>query len=566
MADTQANSFPRGTQNAANEVLDLNATNNDIQAKSQAEEKILTGLPLVLVLIALVSAMFLVALDRTIIATATPKISDQFHAIEDISWYASAYLVTSSATQLLWGRIYTFYSTKAIFLSAVVIFEVGSAVCGAAPSSTAFIIGRAIAGIGSAGIFNGTTVIITKVMPLHKRPIFVGLMGSTFGISSVVAPLMGGAFTDRVTWRWCFYINLPIGGVVLVISTILLHAPSLKDSTSLRRQIIRLDPLGTFLFLPAVVCFLLALQWGGAVYSWNNGRIIALFVVAGVLAIAFGIVQVWRQEDATLPPRIVKDRNVALGAVMMFFSAGAMISMLYTLPLWFQGVKGTSAVQSGIDNIPMVLAMVLFVIVSGGVITNTGHYMPFAYLSGTLMAIGAGLLTTLRVDSGHPEWIGYQALFGFGLGLGMQVPNIATQTVLANVDVPIGIAVIFLFQSLGGAIWVAVSQSLYTNYLTSTLPSISGIDTSSILRAGATGISKIVPADKLRPVLVVYNEALRRSFILPVALSCAIILPSLGMEWRNVKKESERREKEDIGRRKMSKEDDRRGSGVEKDA
>ncbi|CAI7623373.1 unnamed protein product [Penicillium pancosmium] len=516
----------------------------DTTSNSEPQVQSITGVRLTLIVVALLSAMFLVALDRTIIATAVPAISDKFHAIDDIGWYASAYLLTSSATQLLWGRLYTFYSTKTLFLAAVVIFEVGSAVCGAAPSSTAFIVGRAIAGIGSAGIQNGATVIITQVMPLHKRPLFIGLMGSIFGISAVIGPLLGGAFTDRVTWRWCFYINLPIGGATLLVIFLFLRTPSLSTTTTLKRQLIRLDPLGTALFLPCVICFLLALQWGGTTYSWSNGRIIALFVVAGVLFVAFAIVQAWRKEDATIPPRIIKQRSIACAAAYTSLIYGAMVAMLYTLPLWFQGVKATSAVQSGIDNIPMVLALVVASIISGKIIASMGQYVPFMFVAALLMAAGAGMISTFKVNTGHEAWIGYQVLFGLGLGCGMQQPTMAAQVVLPQADVSIGVALMFLFQSLGGAIWVAVSQNLYTNYLVKALPDISGVNASAILQAGATGLADIVPKDKLNAVLVVYNTALRNAYFVPVALACVSVLPALGMEWRNVKKESEKREAE----------------------
>ncbi|KAJ5172880.1 hypothetical protein N7492_005473, partial [Penicillium capsulatum] len=513
----------------------------EAKEKSQAEEQNPDGLRLTLITIALVSSMFLVALDRTIIATAVPRISDQFHAIGDIGWYASAYLLTSSATQLLWGRIYTFYSTKLLFILAVVVFEVGSALCGAAPNSTAFIIGRAIAGVGSAGIFSGSTIIVSQVVPLHKRPMYVGLMGSTFGIASIVGPLLGGAFTDRVTWRWCFYINLPIGAVTLVVIAFFLHAPSIRSTSTLKRQIIRLDPLGSIFFLPGVICLLLALQWGGTQYAWSNGRIIALLVLAGLLLLAFSAVQIWRKEDATVPPRIIMQRSVACGALYTSCLSGAMISMIYTLPLWFQGVKGTSAVQSGIDNIPMVLALVVASILSGATITRTGYYVPFMFVAVILISVGSGMITTFQVDTGHAAWIGYQVLFGLGLGSGMQQPTMAAQTVLDQADVSIGVALMLLFQSLGGAVWVAVSQNLYTNYLASALPGIPGVKVEAILGAGATGLAEMVPADKLGAVKVVYNTALHRALFVPVALACVMILPALGMEWRNIKKESERR-------------------------
>lgn len=211
--------------------------------------------------------------------------------------------------------MYTFYSTKTVFLIAILIFEVGSAICGGAPNSKAFILGRAIAGIGSAGIFSGATVIIAQIVPLAKRPIFVGLMGSVFGISSIIGPLMGGAFTDNVTWRWCFYINLPVGGFTMVVLFIFLAVPHNPQPCTWKRKILRLDPLGSVFFLPSVICFLLALQWGGTAYPWSNGRIIALFVIAGILMIAFVGVQIRLKKDATVPPHIFNQRSIISGVV-----------------------------------------------------------------------------------------------------------------------------------------------------------------------------------------------------------------------------------------------------------
>ncbi|KAL2689937.1 hypothetical protein Neosp_004002 [[Neocosmospora] mangrovei] len=502
---------------------------------STNDQAFISGGKLALILSALYATMFLVALDRTIIGTAVPRISTEFHALDDISWYASAYLITSSATQLLWGRIYTFYSTKIIFIAAVVIFEVGSALCGAAPNSTAFIIGRAIAGMGSAGIFSGSSVILTQILPLEKRPMYIGMMGSIFGVASIVGPLMGGAFTDNVTWRWCFYINLPIGGAVLAVLFLFLHVPQVTNTETLKRQFIRMDPIGTVLFLPGIVCLILALQWGGASYPWSDGRIIALFVVAGVLLLAFIGVQIWRQEDATTPPRIVSQRSVACGIVYAMCIGGGMISLLYTLPIWFQAIKGTSAIQSGIDTIPLVLSLVVGAIMSGAIITRTGYYVPWMFVATILTSVGSGLMTTFKTNTGHSAWIGYQVLFGLGLGTGMQQPSMAAQTVLSQSDVSIGISLMFFSQSLGGAIFICIGQSIFVNYLSDGLKVVSGINTQDILEAGATALSDLVSANKLHDVLVVYNDALQKAFIVVVAVSAFMVVPALGMEWRTVK-------------------------------
>ncbi|KAH7271247.1 hypothetical protein MRS44_004976 [Fusarium solani] len=525
-------------QRQSEEAIRLEDGPNDPKPEPETpadDQAFISGGKLALILAALYATMFLVALDRTIIGTAVPRISTEFHALDDISWYASAYLITSSATQLLWGRIYTFYSTKLIFIAAVVIFEVGSALCGAAPNSTAFIIGRAIAGMGSAGIFSGSSVILTQILPLEKRPMYIGMMGSIFGVASIVGPLMGGAFTDNVTWRWCFYINLPIGGAVLAVLFVFLHVPQVTNTETLKRQFIRMDPIGTVLFLPGIVCLILALQWGGASYPWSDGRIIALFVVAGVLLLAFIGVQIWRQEDATTPPRIISQRSVACGIGYAMCIGGGMISLLYTLPIWFQSIKGTSAIQSGIDTIPLVLSLVVGAIMSGAIITRTGYYVPWMFVATILTSVGSGLMTTFKTNTGHSAWIGYQVLFGLGLGTGMQQPSMAAQTVLSQSDVSIGISLMFFSQSLGGAVFICIGQSIFVNYLSDGLEAVSGINTQAILEAGATALSDLVPASKLHEVLVVYNDALQKAFIVVVAVSAFMVVPALGMEWRTVK-------------------------------
>lgn len=268
--------------------------------------------------------------DNTIITTAIPKITAQFNSLADVGWYGSAYMLTSCALTLAFGKIYTFYSTKWVYLTALSIFELGSLICGVAPSSLGLIIGRAVAGLGAAGLFSGAILIITQMVPLDKRPIYQGTLGAMFGIASVIGPLMGGAFTDNLTWRWCFYINLPFGGMTALIIAFLFQAPRpVKDRSGTRDQISQLDLPSLALFFPAIVCLLLALQWGGSRYAWQNGRIIALFVLFGLFTSSFVAMQIYRGDKATVPPRLIKNRNVFCAACFAFFLLGSLYCVTY---------------------------------------------------------------------------------------------------------------------------------------------------------------------------------------------------------------------------------------------
>ncbi|KLP03891.1 probable DHA14-like major facilitator; ABC transporter [Fusarium fujikuroi] len=498
-----------------------------------------SGLRLISLIVGLGLAVLLVALDNTIIATAIPRISDDFKSLDDIGWYGSSYLLTTCAFQLLFGKLYTLFNIKWVFIAAMVLFEVGSAICGAAPTSEALIVGRAIAGLGSAGIFQGAIIIIAYSIPLDKRPLYNGMFGSVYGVASVIGPLLGGAFVDHVTWRWCFYINLPVGAVAMLAAIMTVRIPKQKDPSqrsSWISYVSDLDPIGTVCFLPGVVCLLLALQWGGTKYPWSSGKVIGPLVLSTVLLAAFVAVQVWKGDKATVPPRIMRQRTVVSASVFTLLLSAAYFAIVFYIPIWFQAIKGVSAIKSGIMCLPMILSVVIFSLVAGGGVTAIGHYVPFAYASSILTAIGAGLITTFETDTGHPKWIGYQFLFGAGVGCGIQLGIIASQVVLQEADIPTGTAIITLCQMLGGAISISAAQSIFGNLLGHGISQTVGEDLNIVTQVGATDLKDVVDPRFYARVLEVYNSALTETWYLSVALAALSIVGVIGMEWKSVKR------------------------------
>ncbi|KAF4309844.1 putative mfs transporter protein [Botryosphaeria dothidea] len=499
---------------------------------------------LAFITIALCLSVFCMALDNTIISTAIPRITDQFKALDDVGWYGSSYLLTTCAFQLIFGKLYTFFSIKWTYLAALFIFELGSFICGIAPTSEALIVGRAIAGLGSAGIFSGAILIVSKTVPLRQRPTYTGLIGAMYGIASVAGPLLGGVFTDKVTWRWCFYINLPFGLITAIFIFFFFKSPKVVKNTAVgwKAKLNEFDLYGTFFFIPAIVSLLLALQWGGSKYEWKNARIIALFVVFGILILVFLGIQVWKQEQATVPPRVIKNRTVWSSAFFGALLGGAFFVMVYYLPLWFQAIKGVSAVKSGIMNLPMILGLVVISMIAGVSVSLIGYYVPFMILSSIFMSVGAGLLTTLEVDTNHPKWIGYQFIFGAGVGFGMQQTLIAVQAALPTVDIPIGTAIMMFSQTLGGALFISVGQNVFTNQLVKNIASAipeGGAQLQGLVQAtGATelqgAITRVFP-QYLAGVLSAYNDALTQAFYVSVALSALSIVGAVCVQWVSVK-------------------------------
>ncbi|KFY44979.1 hypothetical protein V494_01232 [Pseudogymnoascus sp. VKM F-4513 (FW-928)] len=492
----------------------------------------------ILIMTSLLLSIFLVTLDQNIISTAIPRITDEFHSLDDIGWYGSAYLLTTCSFQLLMGRVYKFYPAKPVFLIGIILFEIGSAICGAAPNSNAFIIGRAIAGTGTSGMFSGLMVIMFYTIPLQHRPIFQGFFGAVFALGSVIGPLVGGTFTDKVTWRWCFYLNLPIGAVTIIVTILILHLPNQKldeQASGWFARIKQLDPIGNLIFLPGVVCLILALQWGGAQYSWDNGRIIALLVLCGVLCVAFIGVQIWKKDNAMVPPRLVKQRSIAAAMWCSFFNGAGMMVVMYYLPIWFQAIKGVSALNSGIMLLPMILSTVVASLASGVMVAKLGYYTPFFILSSIITTIGAGLFTTFTPSTGHSKWIGYQVLYGIGLGFAIQQPLNVVQTVLGRADISTGTAIVTFVRFLGPAIFLPVAQNIFLSQLISKLGNIPGINSKAVLDGGATDIKNLATGDNLDRLVSDYNDSIISVFYIVVATSGITIFGSVLVEWRSLK-------------------------------
>jgi hypothetical protein len=315
------------------------------------------------------------------------------------------------------------------------------------------------------------------------------------------------------------------------------RAVAAGEGDTLWQRVMRFDPFGTLVFMPAIISLLLALQWGGTTYEWKSWRVILLFCVFGVLILVFVFVQFRQQDLATVPPRIFLKRSVWSSGFYIMCLGGSFLGSVYYLPIWFQAVKDASAVRSGIMNLPMLIAVVLFSVGAGAAVTIWGYYTPFMIVSSVLAAVGYGLTVTFTPDSGSAAWIGYQVIIGAGLGMGFQQPLMAVQTVLDIEDVPTGTSLIIFLQTLGGALFVAVSQNIFTNKLVEFVgeyvPEIP--DPTFILAVGATSVENVVEPAFLAGVKLAFNDSLTQTFIVFTALSAISILGALAVEWKSVK-------------------------------
>ncbi|UKL05562.1 MULTISPECIES: MDR family MFS transporter [unclassified Streptomyces] len=473
---------------------------------------------------ALLLGMLLAALDQTIVATALPTIVSDLGGLDHLSWVVTAYLLAATAATPLWGKLGDQYGRKKLFQLAIAIFLAGSVLCGAAQDMPQLIGFRALQGLGGGGLMVLSMAIVGDLVPPRERGRYQGLFGAVFGATSVLGPLLGGVFTEHLSWRWVFYVNVPLGAVALVVIAAALHIP-----TRPARHVI--DYLGTFLIAAVAACLVLAASLGGTTWAWGSPQIIGLAVLAVLLGAWFVRVE-RRAAEPVLPLRLFRVHTFTLSAVISFIIGFAMFGAMTYLPTFLQVVRGITPTLSGVHMLPMVAGVLIASTVSGQLITRTGHWKVFPVAGTGITAAGLLLLHRLRQDTGDLEMSLYFFTFGVGLGLVIQVLVLVVQNAVPYEDLGVATSGATFFRSIGASFGVAVFGTIFTSRLDAKITAVlagrplpPGVDAAT-LEADPRTVAALPP--RLRQeILGAYSTAITDVFL----YAAPVVLVAFVLAW-----------------------------------
>ncbi|MEU8890242.1 MDR family MFS transporter [Streptomyces sp. NPDC048442] len=414
------------------------------------------------VLLALMIAMLLAMLDNMIIGTAMPTIVGELGGLEHLSWVVTAYTLATAASTPIWGKLGDIYGRKGIFLTSIVIFVLGSVLSGMAQDMGQLIGFRAIQGLGAGGLMVGVMAIVGDLIPPRERGKYQGMMAGVMALAMIGGPLVGGALTDGLGWRWSFYINVPLGAVALAMVATVLHLPKKERSKA------KIDYLGAGLLTIGITAIVLVTTWGGSEYAWGSGQILGLAAV-GVLAIVSFLFVETKAAEPIIPLHIFRNRNFTLMSVLGFIVGFVMFGAVLYLPLFQQSVQGASATNSGLLLLPMLLSMMVVSLVVGRLTTSTGKYKIFPIIGGGLITAGLFLLAQMDTDTNRLTSGIYMAVLGAGMGFLMQITMLVAQNSVEPKDMGVASSSTTLFRTLGSSFGVSVMGALFTARVTDSM-------------------------------------------------------------------------------------------------
>ncbi len=488
----------------------------------------LTHRQILVIMSGLMMGMFLAALDQTIVSTALPTIVGDFHSSNLLSWVITAYLLASTASTPLWGKAGDLYGRKRLFQLAIVVFLVASALCGASQNIIELIAFRGLQGIGGGGLLSLAFAIIGDVIPPRDRGRYQGYFGAVFGVASVVGPLAGGFAVDSLSWRYIFYINLPLGIAALAVTNRVLRLP-------LRKREVKIDWWGAILLVAGVSCILLATQLGGTTYAWASWQVIGLFGL-GALILAGFVLREATAPEPILPLGLFRLRIFTVANIIAFVSGVAMFGALAFLPQYLQLVHGVSATESGLLLLPLLVGLLSMSISSGLYISRTGRYRWFP-LAGTIgVTIGLALLSRLGAHTSLTIVSLYVLVFGLGLGLFMQVLVLVVQNAVPMSQMGVATSSVTFFRSMGGAIGASALGAVLTAGITAEFPRFLP---PAALAGGGNKVADLIQSpqalDALKlthpaiheGIIQAYSHAIDRLFLVAVPVSILSVIAAL---------------------------------------